>query len=156
MASAGRAPWSRAVLVAAAVIALDQLTKALIRASLALGATRHLVPGVVTLVHTTNSGVAFSLLSGSAVTVTLLALVVLAALLSYFARHGSQPLLWLPTGMIAGGALGNLIDRLRIGAVTDFIKFPDWPAFNVADSAITLGVIGFVLVIARDGNRSSS
>jgi signal peptidase II len=155
LASAGRAPWLRAVLVAAAVIALDQLTKALIRGSLALGATRHLLPGV-TLVHTTNSGVAFSLLSGSAVSVTLLALVVLAALIFFFARHSSQPLLWLATGMIAGGALGNLIDRLRIGAVTDFIKLPDWPAFNVADSAITLGVIGFALVIARDGNRSSS
>ena len=58
--------------------------------------------------------------------------------------------------MIAGGALGNLIDRLRIGAVTDFIKFPDWPAFNVADSAITLGVVALVLLIGRGGSASSS
>jgi signal peptidase II len=155
LASAARAPWSRAVLVAFVVIVLDQLTKALIRGSLALGATRHLLPGV-TLVHTTNSGVAFSLLSGSAVTVTVIALIVLVALISFFARHRTQALLWLPTGMIAGGALGNLIDRLRIGAVTDFIKLPDWPAFNVADSAITIGVVVLVLIIGRDGNRSSS
>jgi len=77
-------------------------------------------------------------------------------LIYYFARHSSQALLWLPTGMIAGGALGNLIDRLRIGAVTDFIKFPDWPAFNVADSAITLGVVALVLLIGRGGSASSS
>jgi signal peptidase II len=155
VASASRAAWSRAVLVGAVVIALDQLTKALIRSSIALGGTRHLWLGVK-LVHTTNSGVAFSLLSGSAVTVTVLALVVLAVLVSYFARNSSQPLLWVPTGLVAGGALGNLIDRLRIGAVTDFIKFPDWPAFNVADSAITIGVVILVLMIGRGGNRSSS
>jgi signal peptidase II len=155
VASASRAAWSRAVLVGAVVIALDQLTKALIRSSIALGGTRHLWLGVK-LVHTTNSGVAFSLLSGSAVTVTVLALAVLAVLVSYFARNSSQPLLWVPTGLIAGGALGNLIDRLRIGAVTDFIKFPDWPAFNVADSAITIGVVILVLMIGRGGNRSTS
>ena len=137
------------------MIALDQITKALIRSSIALRATRHLLLGV-TLDHTTNSGVAFSLLSGSAVTVTVLALIVLVVLIYYFARHSSQTLLWLPTGMIAGGALGNLIDRLRIGAVTDFIKFPDWPAFNVADSAITLGVVALVLLIGRGGSASSS
>jgi signal peptidase II len=156
VASRDRAAISRVCLVAAVVIALDQLTKALIRGSIALGATRSLVPGVVTLVHTTNSGVAFSLLSGSTVTVTLLAVVVLVILIAYFERHRTTPLLWLPTGMIAGGALGNLIDRLRVGAVTDFIKFPDWPAFNVADSAITLGVIALVLVIGRGGTASSS
>jgi signal peptidase II len=154
VASASRAAWSRAAGVAILVIVLDQVTKALIRGSLALGATRHVLPGI-TLVHTTNSGVAFSLLSGSAVTVTLLALIVLAVLIAYFARHNAVPLVWLPTGMIAGGALGNLIDRLRLGAVTDFIKFPDWPAFNVADSAITLGVIALVLLIGR-GTASPS
>jgi signal peptidase II len=155
VASSSRAAWSRAVLVAGVVIALDQITKALIRSSIALRATRHLLLGV-TLDHTTNSGVAFSLLSGSAVTVTVLALIVLVVLICYFARHSSQTLLWLPTGMIAGGALGNLIDRLRIGAVTDFIKFPDWPAFNVADTAITLGVVALVLLIGRGGSASSS
>jgi signal peptidase II len=155
VASSSRAPWSRAGIVAVVVIALDQLTKALVRGSIAQGATRRLLLGV-TLDHTTNSGVAFSLLSGSAVTVTVLALIVLAVLIYYFARHSSQTLLWLPTGMIAGGALGNLIDRLRIGAVTDFIKFPDWPAFNVADSAITLGVVALVLLIGRGGSTSSS
>jgi signal peptidase II len=155
LASAGRTAWSRAAFVAIVVVALDQLTKALIRQSLAFGSTRRVVAGI-TLVHTTNSGVAFSLLSGSAVTVTVLALIVLAILIAYFARHKATPLLWLATGMIAGGAVGNLIDRLRAGAVTDFIKFPDWPAFNVADSAITLGVVALVLLIGRGGAASST
>jgi signal peptidase II len=143
------------VCVAVVVIALDQVTKALIRGSLALGATRQVLPGI-TLVHTTNSGVAFSALSGSAAAVTVIAVIVLAVLMAYFQRHRATHLLWLATGMIAGGALGNLADRLRVGAVTDFIKFPDWPAFNVADSAITLGVVGLVLLIGRIGTASAS
>lgn len=137
------------------VVALDQATKQLVRSSLAVGGERHILPGIE-LVRTTNTGVAFSLFSGSAATVTVLALLVLALLLAFFARHATQPLLWLPTGMIAGGALGNLIDRLRLGAVTDFIKLPDWPAFNIADSAITLGVIALALIIGRGGTARSS
>jgi len=138
--------------VAAVVIAFDQLTKSLIRSSIRLGGARDLLPGVVQLVHTTNSGVAFSTLSGSAVAVTLLAFVVLALLGTYFHRHRAVPWLWLATGLIAGGAVGNLVDRLRVGAVTDFIKLPDWPAFNLADSAITIGVVALVLLIGRSGN----
>jgi signal peptidase II len=151
-----RAPWRRAAIVAAVVIAADQLTKALVRGSLAPGDQRRLIPGVLALVHTTNTGVAFSAFSGNAAVVTLLALVVLAALLGFFARYSHQPLLWLAVGLIAGGALGNLIDRLRSGAVTDFIKLPDWPAFNLADSAITIGVVALVLLIGRGGAKSAS
>ena len=62
------------------------------------------------------------------------------ALVVYFATHLDKPLVWLPTGMLLGGALGNIIDRVRDGAVTDFIKLPGWPAFNVADISITFGV----------------
>ena len=150
-----RDAWLRVALVAAIVIALDQLTKAILRDSLALGASSSVIPGVLMFVRTTNSGVAFSAFSGSVVVVTLLAVAVLALLLSFFARFATMRLLWLPTGMVAGGALGNLIDRLRVGAVTDFIKLPHWPAFNAADSAITLGVIALVLMIGRGGARST-
>jgi signal peptidase II len=153
--SATRGDWLRVGLVAAVVIVLDQVSKGLLRGSLALGASTTLIPGVLTFVRTTNSGVAFSALSGNAAVVTVLAAVVLALLLAFFARFASQRLLWLPTGMVAGGALGNLIDRLRLGAVTDFIKLPDWPAFNLADSAITLGVIALVLMVTRGGARSA-
>jgi signal peptidase II len=72
----------------------------------------------------------------------------LLALLVYFARHTATRLIWLPTGMLVGGALGNVLDRLRHGAVTDFIKLPlGWPPFNLADASITLGVLILFLVI---------
>jgi signal peptidase II len=149
--SAVRSAWLRATAVAAIVVVLDQVSKQLVRNSLPLGGASDAVPGLLRIVYTTNSGVAFSELTGSVVMVTVLACVVLALLLAFFARFARRRLLWLATGMIAGGALGNLIDRLRLGAVTDFIKLPDWPAFNVADSAITIGVIALVLIIGRGG-----
>jgi signal peptidase II len=62
--------------------------------------------------------------------------------------------MWLPCGLIVGGALGNLLDRLREGVVTDFIKLPDWPAFNVADAAITIGVLALVWVASRGGTAA--
>ena len=67
-----------------------------------------------------------------------------------------KPLVWLPTGMLLGGALGNVIDRLRDGAVTDFIKLPGWPAFNVADISITLGVLVLLYVTERPRHAAAS
>jgi signal peptidase II len=76
--------------------------------------------------------------------------VALLALLAYFARHASLPLIWLPTGMLVGGAVGNIVDRLRHGSVTDFIKLPlGWPPFNLADTSITLGILILFVVIER-------
>jgi signal peptidase II len=119
-----------------------------VKSSIALGSERHVIPGVL-LVHTTNSGVAFSLFAGSTIEVIATAIIVLALVFTFYGRYRAQPWLWLACGMVVGGALGNLIDRLRYGAVTDFIKLPDWPAFNVADSAITLGVVALVLIVSR-------
>ena len=79
----------------------------------------------------------------------------LAALVVYFVRHPARRGLWVPTGLLLGGAIGNLIDRLMNGSVTDFIKLPHWPAFNVADIAITLGVIALVFVLERGAPQSS-
>ena len=74
----------------------------------------------------------------------------LLILLVYFARHSTLALIWLPTGMLVGGALGNVFDRVRVGSVTDFVKLPlGWPPFNLADAAITIGVLLLVLVIER-------
>ena len=143
-------PWRRAGLVALVVLACDQVTKALVSSSIALGDSRHVLPGV-TLVHAENSGVAFSLLTGSEVAVVIVTLVIVAAVLAYFATHGGRRLLWLVTGLIVGGALGNLLDRVRVGAVTDFIQLPHWPAFNVADASITLGVVALFLILGRGG-----
>ncbi len=145
-----QAAWGRAGSVAAAVLIADQLTKQLVRSSIALGASRHLFPGV-TLVHAQNSGIAFSLLTGSDVGVIIVTLVVVAVVLAYFVRQGERRGLWLACGLIVGGALGNLADRVRAGLVTDFIKLPHWPAFNLADTAITLGVLTLFIVVGRGG-----
>ena len=145
-----QAAWGRAGIVAAAVLIADQLTKQLVRSSIALGASRHLLPGV-TLVHAQNSGIAFSLLTGSDFGVIIVTLVVVAVVLAYFARQGERRGMWLACGLIVGGALGNLADRVRAGLVTDFIKLPHWPAFNLADTAITLGVLTLFIVVGRGG-----
>lgn len=144
MASGGA--WARAALVMVAVIALDQGTKALVRSSVAIGDSDGVFPGVE-IVHVRNEGVAFGAFAGGGVLVAIVVGIALAALLAYFATHMSRPLVWLPTGMLLGGAIGNILDRVRLGAVTDFIKLPAWPAFNVADMSITFGVLVLLYVI---------
>ncbi|HEY7075503.1 MAG TPA: signal peptidase II [Solirubrobacteraceae bacterium] len=137
-----------AALVAAAVVAADQLTKALVRAQIAPGEEVKVVPGVH-LVRASNSGIAFSQLAGGGALVVVVALIALCALLAFFLTHLHRRLVWLPTGLLIGGAAGNLIDRIRLGAVTDFVKLPHWPAFNLADACITVGVITLVYVLER-------
>jgi signal peptidase II len=102
-------------------------------------------------VHVRNTGVAFGVLSGGGALVLIFTLAALALLLAYFARRPERPLLWLPTGLLIGGALGNLIDRIGSGAVTDFIKLPLWPAFNVADMAITFGILALLYALEGSG-----
>ena len=80
-------------------------------------------------------------------------LAALSALVAYFLLRPTRPGLWLPTGLLVGGAIGNLIDRLANGSVTDFIKLPLWPAFNVSDMAITFGVLALVYVLEGPGHR---
>jgi signal peptidase II len=140
--------------VAAAVVGIDQLSKAAVRKAIVPGETRSLLPGVQ-LVNTRNQGVAFGFLPGSHLAVNLLVGAALLVLLMYFARHLDKPLIWLPTGMLLGGACGNILDRLRAGSVTDFVKLPlGWPPFNLADACITLGVL--LLFLAIEGPRSHS
>jgi signal peptidase II len=144
------AAFARMLLVVGIVLALDQLTKHTIPTGIPDGASRHLLPGL-RLVHVHNNGVAFGFLAGGGTIVLVFALVALAVLIGYFAKRPERPLLWLPTGMLIGGALGNLIDRIAHGSVTDFIKLPHWPAFNVADMSITFGVL--LLLWVLEGRR---
>jgi signal peptidase II len=141
----------KAVLLAAAVIAIDRVTKHLVRGHIGLLQSHTVIPGVLRLVHYRNTGVAFDVLSGAGTFVIVVEGLALVALLLYFARHPTRRGLWVPTGLLVGGALGNLLDRLLDGSVTDFIKFPDWPAFNAADIAITVGVITLLLVLELAG-----
>jgi signal peptidase II len=145
--------WLYAGAVALLVVGLDQLTKHLVRGSITPGDEHRFLPGIE-LVNTRNRGVAFGFFPGSDVGVTLLIAAALVVLLVYFARHLDRPLIWLPTGMLIGGAVGNVIDRIRAGSVTDFIKFPlGWPPFNIADASITLGILALVIVIDRGRER---
>ena len=144
------AAFARAGAVLGAVLVADQLTKHFVRSDIALGQVNKVVPGL-NLVHVRNTGVAFGFFSGGGALVLAFTLAALAVLLGYFAMRPDRPWLWLPAGLLTGGALGNLLDRIANGAVTDFIKLPLWPAFNVADMAITFGVLALLYVL--EGGR---
>jgi signal peptidase II len=134
-------PVARAVLVLALVVACDQLSKHAVEHSIVPGEEQKFLPGI-SLVYSRNRGVAFGLQLGSSVGVTIAIAIALAVLLVYFVRHRSDAWMWLPTGMLFGGAIGNLVDRIRVGSVIDFVKLPlGWPPFNLADASITLGVV---------------
>lgn len=153
-----RNAWLRAGLVLAGVVLVDQLTKHLIADSITPGDTHHVLPGLA-FVHTYNDGVAFGLAPGGhTVVIALIGLALLGVLL-YFARHSTRRLVWLATGLLIGGALSNIIDRVRDGSVTDFIRLPlGWPPFNLADAAITVGVVILALVVETGarGDRTTA
>jgi signal peptidase II len=131
--------------VAGVVVAADQASKAAIVSGLALGERVDLFAGF-DLERVTNSGVAFGLLSDASDGLVLgITLTALAIVVGWFAADAARPRLWLGVGLLVGGALGNLADRIREDAVTDFLDPPLWPAFNLADIAITLGVVVLVL-----------
>jgi signal peptidase II len=145
-AGARRVAFGRALGVIAAVLIIDRITKRAVVSGIGIGDVHKVLPGV-NLVHVENSGVAFGFFSGGGALVLILTLVALGALVVYFLRRPTRRGLWLPTGLLVGGAVGNLIDRLSSGSVTDFIKFPLWPAFNVSDIAITFGVLALLYVL---------
>lgn len=154
----GALAWLWAGAVCAVVVTLDQVSKAAVRKSIVPGETRSVLPGLQ-LVNTRNQGVAFGFLPGSHLVVSLLVGAALLVLVVYFARHLDKPLIWLPTGMLLGGACGNIFDRLRAGSVTDFVKLPlGWPPFNLADACITVGVLllFFVIEAPRSHTDASS
>jgi signal peptidase II len=138
--------WRLAGVVAGVVIVLDQATKQLVVDSVQRGSKTNIFLGL-DLTYVRNKGVAFGALGGGGTLVTSLTLAAVALLAIYFAFHTSMPYLWLPFGAVAGGAIGNLADRVRDGAVVDFIDPIFWPAFNLADVAIVLGIFGLLYVI---------
>ena len=145
-----------AAATAVAVVALDVAAKVLVRGELTRGSEREVVGQLLRLVHTENEGVAFGRLSGSPVLVALLVGAAVLALVGYFLTHLDADGVWLPTGLLVGGAAGNAIDRASGGSVTDFVKLTHWPAFNVADSAITIGVALMILDMIGIGSHASN
>ncbi|MGI8801847.1 MAG: signal peptidase II [Solirubrobacteraceae bacterium] len=146
-----RGAWLRAGVVLGCVVIADQITKHLVDSSIGPTEHRSILPGLQ-LVHAVNEGVAFSVRAGGPQIVVVVIAIAIVAIVAYFVTHVERPLLWLPAGLMVGGALGNLVDRVRNGAVTDFIKLPHWPAFNLADASITIGVIALLFVLRDDGS----
>jgi signal peptidase II len=147
--------WARALAVIVAVVALDQATKALLGAELDPGEHRDLVLGFE-LVNVTNEGIAFGILGDGGDLVLVVTLVALASVLVWFVLAPPRPGLWIAVGLLVGGALGNLIDRIRDDGVTDFLDPPLWPAFNVADVAITAGVVVLIAIaFAQERSRAA-
>ena len=151
-----RASWTRVAVLLAGIVAADQILKEVVTSTIERGQEESVIAGIK-IVNVRNTGVAFGQLQDGGAIVAIVITLAIAALLAYFARHARRRLMWLPTGMLLGGALGNVIDRVREGAVVDFVKLPYWPAFNVADVAITFGVIVLLFVMEKDdGARGSA
>ena len=155
--------WSRVpndllfFVIAGLVVVLDQVTKYVVRANLALGES---FPdeGPLRITYVTNTGAAFGILQGQTLFLMVTTFFGLAAILLYYIyppmEHG---ILRLALGLQLGGAVGNLADRVRVGKVTDFIDIGPWPNFNVADSSIVVGVaviIGFFLLTESRHQRA--
>ncbi len=144
-----------AIATAGLVVAVDQATKQIANANIERGGEVNVFFGL-DLTNTRNTGVAFGALEGAGLAVGILIGVSLALLVAYFAVNRAMPWLWLPVGLLLGGALGNLADRVREGAVIDFIDPVAWPAFNVADACIVVGVFGLLWVVEGSSRRAST
>jgi signal peptidase II len=151
--AAARAGLAGAAATAGVVVAIDQATKQLAVSEIDRGDQVSVFPGLE-LTNARNTGVAFGALEGGGLVVAILIGVSLALLVGYFAVHREMPWLWLPVGLLLGGALGNLVDRARQGAVTDFIDPVAWPAFNVADACIVIGVLMLLWVVEGRPKRA--
>jgi signal peptidase II len=148
-----QAGTAAAIATAGVVVASDQATKQLAIANIERGDQVNIFFGL-DLTNTRNTGVAFGAFEGGGLVVAILIGVSLTLLLGYFAVHRHMPLLWLPVGLLLGGALGNLADRARDGAVIDFIDPVAWPAFNVADACIVVGVLMLLWVVEGRTGRA--
>jgi signal peptidase II len=144
-----RAALARVVAVVGLTVLVDQVAKAIAVASLDRGEEVNVFLAL-DMTYVRNEGVAFGALSGGGPLLVAVISLALAGLVAYFAFNSEVPLLWLPVGLILGGALGNLADRAREGAVIDFIDPIAWPAFNVADAAIVVGVLGLLYVVEAE------
>jgi signal peptidase II len=137
---AGRAQWLVLLVVAGAAVVADQLTKQVVGRTLALGESVD-IAGPFSVHHVQNSGIAFGLFGSRTSIVIVVTAIAVGAMLLFFARSGRRhPVLPVALGLVLGGSIANLIDRVRLGHVTDFLDLAAWPAFNLADTFIVVGV----------------
>jgi signal peptidase II len=138
--AAGPAQWVALTAVAVAALFADQLTKQIVSSRLALG-EEVAVLGPFSIHHVQNSGIAFGLFASATSVVIVLTGVAVGWMLLFFARSGARhPVLPVGLGLVIGGSGSNLVDRVRLGHVTDFLDLRFWPAFNLADTFIVVGV----------------
>jgi signal peptidase II len=147
--------WASLATVALSALGADQLTKAIVTSRLDLYDEVHVV-GPFSIHHVTNSGIAFGLFASATSIVILLTSLAVAWMLYFFARSGSRhPILPVALGLVMGGSLSNLFDRVRLGHVTDFLDLRYWPAFNLADTFIVVGVAALLLaLVVSDRNAA--
>ena len=146
--AARRPQWIALGLVVGAAILADQVTKHIVSSQLALDDSIHVL-GPFSIHHVQNSGIAFGLFANATALVTALTVVAVGWMLVFFARSGARhPVLPVALGLLIGGSASNLVDRIRLGHVTDFLDFRYWPAFNLADSFIVIGVGILLLALA--------
>jgi signal peptidase II len=149
--AAGPLQWAGLASVALAAVAADQITKHVVTHELGLDESVRVV-GPLSLHHVQNSGIAFGFFSSATAAVTVITAAAVIWMVVFFARSGSRhPVLPAALGLLVGGSLSNLIDRIRLGHVTDFIDIRHWPSFNLADSFIVIGVaILLAALVASD------
>jgi signal peptidase II len=143
--------WLELAAVVAAALVADQVTKHVVASQLALDEQLHVL-GPLSIHHVQNSGIAFGLFASATPLVTALTALAVGWMLVFFARSGARhPVLPVALGLLIGGSASNLVDRIRLGHVTDFLDLRYWPAFNLADSFIVVGVaILFAAVLLGD------
>lgn len=147
----GRAQWLSLAAVTAAAVAADQLTKAIVARALDVGESVTLL-GPLAIHHVENSGIAFGLFASRTTIVIVVTSLAVVAMLWFFVRSARRhPLLPVALGLVLGGSIANLFDRVRLGHVTDFLDISVWPAFNLADTFIVVGVASvFWALVASD------
>jgi len=149
----GRPLWAPFALLAASIVVVDQLTKAWIVDALAPDRDLRLVGDYLRLVYSENSGALFGMFRGQAAPFALLSLVVIGIIVAYHARSGRNPYMTLTLGLLLGGAIGNAIDRVRLGYVVDFVDggigTVRFYTFNVADACISASIVLLLLMAVR-------
>ncbi|MBI3997944.1 MAG: signal peptidase II [Armatimonadetes bacterium] len=139
------------------VAGIDQWVKAAVADAIPASVSVTVLPGLLSLTHVQNRGVAFGLFSGASPLITAMAALTLIALLSYNkGRQLRSRTAAAGVAGMAGGALGNLIDRVRLGYVVDYLDVHVWPVFNLADVAIVLGAGLLILALSREANLTQS
>ena len=151
--AAGPWQWAGLVAVAVAAVIADQVTKHVITSTLSLDDSVRVV-GPLSIHHVQNSGIAFGLFSSATAVVTVVTSIAIVWMVVFFARSGSRhPVLPAALGLVIGGSLSNLVDRVRLGHVTDFLDIRRWPAFNLADTFIVVGVAVLLLALVVADRR---